>query len=529
MIHKITNSLSIFLTFLVVGITHVTYGLSNADLLSNFERIGYGYCTIDGSLVNIAMGIADSRSDCMQHCLQTRCSGVEWSNLSLPSLPDGNCNLGVRNNITEMEILMPQGFKTWSGGKSGIPESSDGRMSFECFRRIFISSAPSQSSAPSSAPSKSNAPTFTLPGVGEWHIKSNGAATGEPFSSDSIFVSIPFDASNRKHGAEVYTEDCVTPFNSPNYFEVDTTSPSSNKADGLIQFNTTLKMNITSINGTNYWNNFVGNKRGGWVQFCVQTFLNNTDATILTLLGGGITGKKVNIQDHLLNISVSLESDFTDGSDFLLQVEDSIRYASETDYSDELTVYECEESDPYKEITGRKYSQGDSFMICAAAKESSLVQMENFYNLFVSQAGKPYNYMRNGLYNPDITNVVCLEGTSFRVCYVKLVLLARFFTEENPTNLSMSGTLFVSRNDKEGRRNLHKSLSSPDEKEIEKDSLVAIPNRRAKSTGRGQFSLIVHLESNDKDESNAPLISGFGTTGMVSMTIGAVGATLLAY
>jgi len=391
---------------------------------------------------------------------------------------------------------------------------------------------PSQTDHPTITPSFT--PTITLPEIGEWYINKNGAATEEFISGDTILVSLSFNTSNRDHGASVYAEDCVTPFDSNNYFDVYTSNPSSNDPDGFIQFNTILKMNITALNGTGYWKPFTDGNRGGWFQACVQTYLNFTD---MSTLGCANSEQKVNFTNTLLNISLSLASEFTsekNGNE--IQKLDVTEEDVDTDYSDEITVFECEDPDPYTQLTGRTYRQGENIMICATTTDTNLVQVEEFNNILVSQGGTPYNYIKNGLYNPEITTPVCLDGTGSnqgRVCYAKLVLLARFFPDNNPNDLTISGSVFVIRDGQRLRRNLQMSLSSPDmKKRKETGSLVAGSARRINESkeGRGDFSLAVRLQpSIVYVYSDASINYGIGTRGMVFMAVGAAGAALMAY
>jgi hypothetical protein len=99
----------------------------------------------------------------------------------------------------------------------------------------------------------------------------------------------------------------------------------------------------------------------------------------------------------------------------------------QTDYSDEIVVYEFDVNDPEKDTSGKTYTQGSTLTICVTTKDTTLVQVEEFFNLFVTQEDERYNYMRNGLYNEDITPPNCTSIGSKRVCHAELILLARFF------------------------------------------------------------------------------------------------------
>ncbi len=165
----------------------------------------------------------------------------------------------------------------------------------------------SSTKSPTASPSPSLAPSITLPRRGEWYIDNSGDATQKPISSDIILIVVPFNASNRDHGAHVFESDCVTSFSSDDYFEVDTTTPISSQPDGFIQFNTTLKMNVTALNNTGYWNLYTNGTLGGWVEACVETYLNFNDPFYLG------SEEKVDFKNNLLNISVL----FSDNAGFI--------------------------------------------------------------------------------------------------------------------------------------------------------------------------------------------------------------------
>mmetsp|Transcript_26605 Transcript_26605/g.39924 ORF Transcript_26605/g.39924 Transcript_26605/m.39924 type:complete len:111 (-) Transcript_26605:86-418(-) len=104
-----------------------------------------------------------------------------------------------------------------------------------------------------------------MPKYNEGLISTTGNTMEQATSKDTIVISMPFNASNRDIRALVFEEDCITPFDSDSYFTIGTTTPTSSAPDGFIQFNTTLEMNVTAINGTKYWNTFTDGTRGRWV------------------------------------------------------------------------------------------------------------------------------------------------------------------------------------------------------------------------------------------------------------------------
>ncbi len=69
----------------------------------------------------------------------------------------------------------------------------------------------------------------------------------------------------------------------------------------------------------------------------------------------------------------------------------------------------------------------------------------------------------NSLWNDEVTTPVCLDNANNgrRVCYAKILALARFFNTATPTDLTISGSVFLTRDGRRVRRDLRMALPSP--------------------------------------------------------------------
>ena len=158
-----------------------------------------------------------------------------------------------------------------------------------------------------------------------------------------------------------------------------------------------------------------------------------------------------------------------------------------------------------------------------------IVQVEEFDSLVVSQDGlSPYNFIKNTLYNPEITTLACVDGTggNRRVCYAEFVALPRFFAEADPTDLTISGSVFVVRDGARVRRSLRMALPAPEDNNAE--NALAVSGRRAQvegEEGSGDFEVFASLESTA--DSAAPGLTT-AAAGLVSMAVGAAGEALMA-
>lgn len=378
-------------------------------------------------------------------------------------------------------------------------------------------------------PSPTPAPTITKAGNNNWFMDNNGDASEETISNDIIKVSLPFNTTNKEIGALVYQKNCLDEFASDDYFDVDTTSPTSTAPDGFIQFNTTLKLNITAINGTAHWNEFTDGTRGGWVEACAETYLSFTDDPALGNDGADGTVNKVVFRNNIVNISISLNANFQVDEVSVVR-EDGINEEVKTEYSEFITAYECNKADPYT-VAEDSYNQGDEITICVTDESDGIVQVEEFVNLIVDQDGSNnYNFILDTLYNPDITTPVCLEATTShrRVCYASIRVLARFFNSETPGDLTISGSVYVIRDGRRVRRNLHMALPATDEEAASLD----VSGRRVveDEEGSGIFEVKVSLISTDDstdDSVASDHIVGGAATGLMAMAVGAAGAALM--
>ena len=271
--------------------------------------------------------------------------------------------------------------------------------------------------------------------------------THEIASSDIITINLPFNASNREIGVEVFKKDCITSFDKVEYpyFIVDKSAPTSSNADGFIQFNTTVEVNVTAINGTDFWTTFTGGERGGWVEACIETSLIFQDNIEL---GNVASPEKVVFKNSILNISVSLTATY-EVERIHVEREVAIEEDIESDYSEFIIAYECDENSLYTPKTAASYNQGEEITICVTDESIDIVQVQEFVDLIVDQSDNtPYNFISNGLWNPDITTLVCVDGSTSvtrRVCYAKIRALARCFLSKNPSDLFIHGSVSVLR------------------------------------------------------------------------------------
>ena len=123
-------------------------------------------------------------------------------------------------------------------------------------------------------------------------------------SGNVLQITLPFRASNRVHGSDVLSKDCVTPFED-DLFDVNTSEPHS-LGQGFIQFDTIVNMHVDAIKETKHWNDLPEGSLKGWVILCVQTFI-----------GGVGLDDAVDFKENLINVTVSMTATFGEGENKL--------------------------------------------------------------------------------------------------------------------------------------------------------------------------------------------------------------------
>jgi hypothetical protein len=317
------------------------------------------------------------------------------------------------------------------------------------------SSTSSPTSSPSFTPAKSRSWNITRFGT----IKQISAA-----SNDMMRLQIPYNTSNRDYGAEVYTSDCVTPFSTVNGSAPFQVNPSSSHSlgDGFIYFNVIMDMNTTAIEQTNHWNLHSDGTNGGWAVACVEVYLSLPE------------GDQVVNKHQLITASVSYEGGLQghvddddiiqDGGDGGDGFPDVVKYGGvsanttngkkiiykeiTTDYETFVEAYQCSRGDLFTPIPTNQqisFTQGEVLTICATSNNNDIVNVNGFEDLHISQSNSDdmYSYIVNGDYDSEIISTGCESSASNDgiVCYAEILLLSRFFREEFPLPLTVSGVV----------------------------------------------------------------------------------------
>jgi len=302
---------------------------------------------------------------------------------------------------------------------------------------------PSPTGSPTPAPttpSPTGSPTFTPANQGSFEIHSTGDITGTATSDFTIDLKAPYNASNRVHKTTVLSPNCIQNFTgtAADAFNV-TDSVDVSLGGGFISYESTIAVDISKVNGTEWWEDLPNaGALGGIFDVCLQS------AVYFELPDGTI--EKMNFVDTNVTVKVEMDANFNIAS-INAERKDAVKQDLTLDYSDYVTAYQCAEGIEGSEIVGQQYSQGDVLKICVKSTDSGIMQVGSIKSLTLSQigtgAGGAFSYISNGVIADDeIAETACDTSTfPVHVCHADMQLLGRYFGVDEPGDLTASGSV----------------------------------------------------------------------------------------
>ena len=253
-------------------------------------------------------------------------------------------------------------------------------------------------------------------------------------------MTAPYNASNRVHRTTVLSPDCINEFTMPakEAFQVGNTEDVS-LGDGYISYNSTIDIDISKVNNTEWWKALSSGALGGVLDLCLES------AVYYDLPG---EEEKMNFVNTNLTLTVEMDANF-EVTSIDAERKDATQEKLTLDYSQYVTAYQCTAADLETEITG-EYSQGDELKICVTSTEPSIVQVGSIKSLTLSQAGSgagaggdDFAYITGGVVaNDEIAATDCDTSTTpAYVCHADMQLLGRYFTVNEPGDLTASGSV----------------------------------------------------------------------------------------
>ena len=253
------------------------------------------------------------------------------------------------------------------------------------------------------------------------------------------------------HKTTVLSPNCIQNFTgtAADAFNV-TDSVDVSLGGGFISYESTIAVDISKVNGTEWWEDLPNaGALGGIFDVCLQS-------TVYFELPDG-TMEKMNFVDTNVTVKVEMDANFNIIA-INAEKKDAIKQDLTLDYSDYVTAYQCAEGSEESEILGQ-YSQGDVLKICVKSTDPNIVQVGSIKSLTLSQtgtgAGGAFSYISNGdVADDEIVQTACdTSSTSpVHVCHADMLLLGRYFGVDEPGDLTASGSVELAFPTTGGRR-----------------------------------------------------------------------------
>lgn len=324
-------------------------------------------------------------------------------------------------------------------------------------------------------------PPTTMPTIQKaqqmsWEITRYGDKTLFHRTFEELVVATPFNISNRDFGGEVFQRDCRTPFSDPDAIKVSNEFTVDGLGDGFKEVEIEVSANHTAVVAMDN-SPWVDLGLGGYFDFCLVTSLY-------------FMGDVVHFLETQQNVTMDY-SGYFNVTDINADRTDATDEDLETNFNEYISAYLCD-SDLTELDEDAIFTQGDFFKVCVTSKNTDLVLINDIESVTVSQpegGGDSFTYIENGtpVSNEIAVDPVCEDN----VCHTGLQLLARFFVEENPKDLTVGGELDIQLLQGTERRR----LKVPVQKAITSSSIEdkRVSRYAQEKKDSGAFGLVIKL------------------------------------
>lgn len=264
-----------------------------------------------------------------------------------------------------------------------------------------------------------------------WLLERIGVSDITPFTSGGSAMSLQmsYNMSQEYGGFVISKYDCSCDL-PDDIMDIDVISTRYEGNETLHNVTIELELNTSGITTSDIYTELDDGE--GEFAFCVR-------GELYALPDDNVTnGMLVNFDETVFNITVDTEGEFT--SDVDLVREDASEVEDSFDYGNFVEVYQCDENrDPISDVA---LSQGSLLTVCVGSKDESVVLVEEIKDLELTQVitggSNEFTAIEDGgvVYDSLVT-MNCVNG----VCQVQMMLVGKFFAEDDPNDVTLSGSV----------------------------------------------------------------------------------------
>jgi hypothetical protein len=274
-----------------------------------------------------------------------------------------------------------------------------------------------------------NAASRVLVKASDWTVERIGETNVSFYEKNSeiVNVTMSFNMSDKFAGVIVYEDDCKTDLPDgtleANLVSVDW----AGEDDPFKTANIALGLNTSSIMGDSSKESFGFCVKGEVYELADST--NVTDRFV------------VNFHETVYNLTMDLNAEVVFDLNANVERLSAEGVDESITYSEFIDAYLCDEE---REVTDpTPYSQGNVLNLCVTSKDDKVVTVTEISDLALSQGNGEVTF--NAIEKSDVKydSLVTSDGTNCPkgVCMVKVVLVAIFFSEEDPDDIKVSGSV----------------------------------------------------------------------------------------
>jgi len=273
-----------------------------------------------------------------------------------------------------------------------------------------------------------------------WDIFQDPSATQYKDYDGNPVIRVHYAASEKTYAVKLYENDCETEIGDLIPFKA--TSSSSSMMENFMDVVLDLTLIPSELVGTSIWSNA---DSYSVISMCLSFGLYTAPPD----LAGSILVTRL---DKIFNIKVNTVADLKGGKIYgaMMGAKDGYQVLSETvldddelsfnndmvvEYNGNVNSYQCDPTRNYEKVTSpQPLDPFDTLTICAGEIDSDSLSVHDFMSVTLAQSitnggTRRFNAIVNGAIPDNHKDLVQADCLPTGICYVKIVVLDKFFSE----------------------------------------------------------------------------------------------------